>query len=150
MESSSVSAWKCWIVYISDMKLITLQEYLMGRDGAYPDDYTETIAHNAQFTVEQVNALLEHFGWDGHVASGWRPPALNAHTAGASPHSKHMSALACDLHDPDGKMDEMCDEDTLKLFNLWKENQDSTPGWIHIQTVQYGSWIEGKPRTFKP
>jgi hypothetical protein len=119
------------------MRLITLHDFLMGRDQAYPADYTPQIAANAGHTVDQVNALLEAAGFDGHVNSGWRPPALNAATRGAARRSKHMQGLACDLHDADGRIDLWCLDhpEVLERIGLWQESPASTPGWCHLQTV---------------
>lgn len=134
------------------MKLITLDDFLMGRDKAYSGDYTEQIAQNAKETVAAINDFLSFAVFDGHVNSGWRPPSLNAATKGASPHSKHLLALACDLFDGDGRIDTFVDEhpECLDILKLWREAPASTPGWIHLQIVPYGSWVEGKPRTFLP
>ena len=119
------------------MKTITLAEYLMGRDVAYPSDYTEQIAQNAQRTVEVINQFLTETGFDGHINSGWRPPAINQATVGAAQHSKHMLALACDLLDPNGTIDHYCLEnsDVLARIGLWLEDPRSTPGWCHLQIV---------------
>lgn len=134
------------------MKLITLQEFLMGRDHAYPKDYTEQIAQNAAHTVEKINQFLERTGFDGHVNSGWRPPSLNAATKGAAPHSKHMLGLACDLADPHEELDKFCTThaEILESLDLWRESPLKTVGWIHLQVVPYGSWVAGKSRTFMP
>jgi hypothetical protein len=133
------------------MRLITLGEYLMGRDKAYPQDYTEQIAQNAQATVARINEFLRHTGFDGHVNSGWRPPALNL-AAHGSPHSKHVLALACDLGDHDEAIDNYCSAhpEILESMNLWRESPARTPHWCHLQIVQYGSWTPGKTRTFDP
>ena len=119
------------------MRPITLPEYLMGREHAYAVDYTPQIAANAARTVELVNQLLAASGFDGHVTPGWRPPALNAATAGAARHSKHMQAQACDLHDADGQLDLWCLDhaEVLERIGLWQESPASTPGWCHLQTV---------------
>jgi hypothetical protein len=119
------------------MRLITLDDFLMGRDKAYPQDFTPQIAANAAATVAKINEFLQRSGFDGHVNSGWRPPSLNAATKGAAPHSKHMQALACDLHDADGHIDHFCidNPELLEELGLWQESPSSTPGWCHLQTV---------------
>ncbi len=119
------------------MRLITLPEYLMGRDTSYHADYTDEIAANAIATVGRINRFLQRSGFDGHVNSGWRPPALNAATRGAARHSKHMLALACDLHDVDGRIDQWCVDNSqvLEELGLWQESPSTTPGWCHLQIV---------------
>lgn len=109
----------------------------MGRDTAYASDYTEQIAQNARQTVSQVNEFLQASGFDGHVNSGWRPPSLNAATRGAAAHSKHMDALACDLHDTDESMDQWCLDhlEVLEELGLWLESPSATVGWTHLQVV---------------
>lgn len=119
------------------MRLITISEYLMGRDIAYRGDFTTEIAVNAAATVTRINKFLQRSGFDGHVNSGWRPPSLNAATMGAAPRSKHMLALACDLHDVDGHIDRWCIDNpqALEELELWQESPNSTPGWCHLQIV---------------
>jgi hypothetical protein len=119
------------------MRLITLHDFLMGRDAAYPSDFTGEIACNAAATVAKINQFLQRSGFDGHVNSGWRPPALNAATRGAARHSRHMQALACDLHDADAHIDQYCLDhpELLEELGLWQESPGSTPGWCHLQIV---------------
>jgi len=119
------------------MRLITVSEFLMGRDHAYPDDYTAQIAANTRRTVDKINEFLMASGFDGHVNSGWRPPAVNGATKGAAPKSNHMLALACDLLDPGGVIDRwsMGHPETLEHIGLWQESPGSTPGWCHLQIV---------------
>jgi uncharacterized protein YcbK (DUF882 family) len=71
------------------------------------------------------------------VSSGWRPPSLNAKTAGAAPNSKHMTCQALDVYDPDGDLDEWCMENLAKLeeAGLWLEHPSATKGWCHLQIV---------------
>ena len=119
------------------MRLLTLSDYLMGRDASYRADYTEEIAANAVATVGRINRFLQRSGFDGHVNSGWRPPALNAATRGAARRSKHLLALACDLHDADGRSDQYCIDhgELLEELGLWQESPGTTPGWCHLQIV---------------
>jgi hypothetical protein len=86
-------------------------DYFKGRDKAYAEALTLEIARNAQRTIEVVNAVLAAMAADGvdlagvHVASGWRPPAVNDATQNHAEHSKHLSAEACDLADlPDRRL----------------------------------------------
>jgi hypothetical protein len=71
------------------------------------------------------------------VSSGWRPQAINAALANASPRSKHLSCEAIDLEDPEGALDAWClrNLDALEAVGLWLEHPDATPGWCHLQTV---------------
>lgn len=123
---------------------ITLQDYYMGRDETHAAELTAEIAYNARETVERVNQLLDAFGEARAVNSGWRPPAVNAGTAGAAKRSRHMLGLACDLEDQDGRLDAFCmaNLDTLERIGLWMEHPSATRnparfghGWCHVQTV---------------
>lgn len=127
--------------------MITLTQYWMGRDAQYPHDMSPQIERNAFMTVDLANRLVtlakgagvlmnDTPQW-GLVASGWRPPALNAATKGASLTSKHMTGQAIDLYDPDGYIDNwmLANPNVLKDLGLWQEHPDSTPHWAHVQTV---------------
>jgi D-alanyl-D-alanine dipeptidase len=135
--------------------MITLDEFYMGRDKTYASQLTDTIKANAAETVKRVNELLEAFGECRKVNSGWRPPEVNAGTAGAAKRSKHMRGLACDIADADGKLDKFCleNQDVLERIGLWLEHPNATKnparfgeGWCHVQTVPPNS----RRRVFYP
>ena len=115
----------------------------MGRDKGYSLLLTAEIARNAEITVQRANALLAEFRFDTgdtehrHVNSGWRPPAVNAAVPGAAARSRHMTAEAIDIDDPEGDLDEWCmgHFDTLQRLGLWMEHPAATKGWCHLQTV---------------
>lgn len=117
--------------------MITLADYWMGRDAKYPDAMTDEIEANAVELLDRVNFLLKSFGETRKVNSGWRPPEVNARTAGAAVKSKHMMGLAVDLADPDGDLDEWCLENESELVRLalWLEHPSATKGWCHLQSV---------------
>lgn len=140
--------------------MLTVTDYWMGRDVAHALSLSTQIRANAARTVEIVNKLLVLAKTAGVglevnprtgtiLSSGWRPPAVNATTPGAAPRSKHLLALAADIYDPDGDLDEWClaNADTvLKDLGLWMEHPAATKGWCHVQTVPPGS----KRRVFYP
>ena len=109
----------------------------MGRDLTYQADLTPEIEANALELIDRVNLLLASFGETRKVNSGWRPPALNAKTAGAAVKSKHMLGLAVDLADPDGDLDEWCldNANELERLKLWQEHPAATKNWCHLQSV---------------
>lgn len=130
--------------------MITLDNYFMGRREQYPQAITPDIERNAQQTVEAANKLLTQARSYGvsldlnpktgsMVASGWRPPELNAKVAGAAPNSKHMTGQAVDIYDPDGDLDEwlMTGEGQAALIalHLWLEHPSATKSWSHLQTI---------------
>lgn len=117
--------------------MITLPHYWMGRDAKYPDAMTPEIEGNAIELLTRVNLLLESFGHERKVNSGWRPPEVNAKTAGSALKSKHMTGQAIDLADPDGDLDQWCldNESELVRLGLWLEHPASTRGWTHLQSI---------------
>lgn len=130
--------------------MISLTDYWMGRDKAYPTAMTPQIEKNAELTTRLANALLARFGESRKVNSGWRPPQVNAATANAAPMSKHMMAQAIDLADPEGDLDDWLMTDvgqrTMTEIGLWHEHPAATKGWCHLQTIPPRS---GR-RTFYP
>ena len=134
--------------------MITVTDYFMGRRETHPLDLSPAIERNAALTVEIANhllALAEAAGikvpakpaTGSQVASGWRPPDVNAATKGAATNSKHMTGQAVDLYDPDGRLDAWlmseAGQAALVELGLWLEHPSSTPGWAHVQTIPPGS-----------
>ena len=128
--------------------MVTLKQFFMGRDLIYRASLTDELKANAQVTVDRVNALLsaakqagvtlqDHPDNHSLVSSGWRPPRVNALTAGAAPKSKHMTCQALDVYDPDGDLDDWCMDhlDQLEAIGLWLEHPSATKGWCHLQTL---------------
>jgi hypothetical protein len=114
----------------------------MGRERDYPGECTPVIMDNAARTVSAVNNLIAaleagnvqveiHPQTRTAIASGWRPAALNARVPNAAPRSKHMSAEACDLYDPDGIIDEYLTDhpELLVDLRLYQEHPSATKGW---------------------
>lgn len=140
--------------------IITLAEYWMGRDRTHGLQLSTVIRGHALRTVELANELLARAGKEGvqldaHpktgslVSSGWRPAVINEHTPGAAPNSKHLTAQAVDIYDPDGDLDEWClvsADSHLAVIGLWLEHPSATKGWCHVQTVPPRS----KRRVFYP
>lgn len=134
--------------------MIILADYLMGRDKLHPDDLTDEIRANAELLLGRVNLLLAWAYRDGvrpaldahtgtHVASGWRPKAINDATANAAHGSRHLTGEALDLRD-NGTRDlaTWCLKNTeaLREIGLWMENPRWTgiPGggnWVHLQST---------------
>lgn len=130
------------------MNAITAADYFMGRDVVYPHELTDEIRANVEETVRRVNELLGRMVAEGvelerHpvngtlVASGWRPPQINAAVANAAAKSKHMTGEACDLYDPEGELDEFCmgNPEVLAELGLYLEHPSATKNWCHVQTV---------------
>lgn len=117
--------------------MISRDDYFRGRDITHRADWNDQIEAQAAITVKRANQLLDAFGEPRGVNSGWRPPEVNAATPGAAPYSRHVTAQAVDLHDPEGDLDEWClaHPDVLTSIGLWQEHPASTKGWCHLQTV---------------
>ena len=117
--------------------MITRDDYFKGRDLTYDNDYTDAIEQNSIVTIRAANQLLIAFGQDRGVNSGWRPPAINALTAHASPTSLHMTGQAIDIEDETGELDAWCmaHQKVLEALGLWLEHPVDTPRWCHVQTI---------------
>lgn len=115
--------------------MIGLKEYFMGRDTHYPP--SDELRSNAVILVGKANKLMLESGLMRGVRSGYRPPEINAQVPNASPHSKHMTCQAVDLEDNDGKIKTWClkNLDFLADTGLWMESPESTPSWLHVQSV---------------
>jgi len=130
--------------------MLTLEDYLMGRDKLYPEEWTLERKSNAIDLIKRVNNLLIALKIDSvKVSSGWRPLAINTR-AGGSKRSLHMSGKAVDLVDfkpPQLKTIIVNNPQGLLEYGLWMEDPVSTPTWVHLDT---GIRPVRTPRIFKP
>lgn len=133
--------------------MIIPADYFMGRDARFPGELTDAIRDNVTELLGRVNLLLSWAYADNvrpaldahtgtHVASGWRPKAINDATANAAHSSRHLTGEAIDLRD-NGTRDlaQWClkNEESLAEIGLWMERPQWTPTWVHLQTVPPGS-----------
>ena len=83
------------------------------------------------------------------VSSGFRPSTVNSKIPNAAKRSSHMTGLAIDLVDVDGKLKELVAKQPalLRTHNLFMEDSGSTPGWIHLD---YATRVDRPSRIFKP
>jgi len=118
--------------------MITLEAYWKHRDEEFENECTGEIRANAQVTVDKANELLVRAGRsDIHtVNSGWRPLAVNDATANSGKQSRHITAEAVDIADPDRQLAAWCLDnlDVLDELGLWMEDPRWTPTWVHVQT----------------
>jgi len=134
--------------------MITVSDYMMGRDVTHALECSPAILREAALTVDIVNELLDRARLDGLVfdpvvSSGWRPPSINARILRAAKHSLHMTGQAIDLQDTSGALDAWCvrhAESDLRFIGLWLEDPVATPTWCHLQTKPPRSGA----RIFKP
>lgn len=128
--------------------MIIPADYFMDkRDERYPAELTEKIHDNIAELLGRVNLLLAWGYRDGvrpaldaktgtHVASGWRPKAINEATSNAAAASKHLTGEAIDLRD-NGTRDlvrwALKNIEALEEIGLWMEDPQWTPSWLHLQ-----------------
>ena len=117
------------------LKMITEDEYLMGRAEQYPID--GQLSANCADIVAKANRLMIASRYCRGVRSGYRPAAINAQVPHASATSKHMTCQAVDLEDNDGKLKSWCMQNlgVLVTIGLWMESPEFTSTWCHLQTV---------------
>ena len=115
--------------------MITLQQYLMGREKEYPLSLEQAL--NAADLLSRVNYLLAKLGIVANVSSGYRPGHYNK-AAGGAIKSNHLICKAIDLKDSTGIIANTL-RNNVKLLEecgLWLENPDRTNGWAHLDTKQ--------------
>lgn len=130
----------------------------MGRDRAYARDMSIAIERNVLELLSRANELLELMAADGvapgvdqvtgnAVASGWRPPSVNARTANAATSSPHLTGEGLDVQDtwPERPVARWCLQhlDQLERVGLWMEDPRWTARvrpdggadpWVHWQS----------------
>ena len=133
--------------------LIATDYFMDGRDQRYAAELTDGIRGNIAELLGRVNLLLSWAMADGvrpaldattgtHVASGWRPEAINEATAHAAKSSRHLTGQAIDLRDSGTRdLARWClrNIDALEEIGLWMEDPQWTPTWVHLQIVPPGS-----------
>src|SRR5689334_19288856 len=130
---------------------ISVQEYLGDHAREFAMSLSDEVMANATATVDKVNQLflalaaagikVERNAKGSYLNSGWRPAAYNATVKGAAVRSKHITAQAADLFDPDGLIDGylMDNQVVLAGLGLYMEHPSATKDWCHVQTVAPGS-----------
>lgn len=123
--------------------LITLEQYAMGRDKLYPNEWTSEVQQNAKTLLEKVNALLNELSVSSAVVtSGFRPAAINNKITNAAKKSAHMIGKAVDILD--NKNQDLAklvanSPILLKKYGLWMESMTATKGkntnWVHLDTM---------------
>jgi hypothetical protein len=132
--------------------MITLKDYLMGRDKDFPLDMQQ--ARNAADLLSRVNYLFGRLNLKAAVSSGYRPSSINK-TIGGAKLSTHTVCAGIDLVDPFGKIGILLTKrtDLLQEFGLWLENPLYTikhnqngpkTHWVHLDIK------ERKNRIFNP
>lgn len=133
--------------------MLSLNDWITSSN-KYPDrakssELTDDVKKNAQKLIDAVNGLLTELNFSApKVSSGFRPSSVNAGVGGAKK-SYHMTGLAVDIVDQDGKLDEAIKNksELLEKYHLWLESPDKTPGWSHLDM---GIRTNRKIRIFLP
>jgi hypothetical protein len=121
--------------------MISKDELLKSRDIQYSNDYTQEISDNLDRFLIVANKIRDAYGKPMTVNSGWRPPSINAATAGAATHSLHMQGLAMDISDPDNSLMNwvLQNLDLMKKLGVFIEDfrwcgfGDTGPrNWVHF------------------
>ena len=126
--------------------MILVEDYLRQHGKGHEDELTDTMRLDAALICDKANMLLEEFGENRGLRSGWRPKSVNDKVPGAARSSKHIICQAVDIADDDGRLKEFVfktEEEggypVLEQHNLWAEYGSATPTWLHIQIVAPGS-----------
>jgi len=122
--------------------MISLDDYLMGRDKTHAGELTETLLENASILLGRCNGLLVLFYGDipkaprRKLTSGWRPQAINDALPVPSPHSTHLTGEGIDLDDADRKLAHWCllHSSAMKRYSIWMERPEATPTHVHWQS----------------
>lgn len=138
-------------------KMITLNDWITS-SGKYPErakspELTDTVKANAETLLAKLNKMLDDLGVKNpKVSSGFRPSSVNSKISNAAKKSAHMSGRACDVADPDGKIGKLVrknqkENKILETNGLMMESLESTPGWMHCDTIErfYRISMEFKP-----
>lgn len=112
--------------------MIYESEVLMGR--AKRSELPKELQTNLDHLLTAINCIRLAYGKPMKVTSGYRPAAANQ-AAGGAQSSAHLSCLAVDISDKDGKLWAWC-LNNLKLMKqtgLYLEDRRWTPSWVHFQ-----------------
>lgn len=99
--------------------MITLEQYLMGRDKEYP--LSEELLKNATDLLCRVNYLIGRLNIETTVSSGYRPGHFNTLARGAIK-SAHVTCEGIDLKDTYGKIGQLITlrSEMLNKCGLWQ------------------------------
>ncbi len=131
--------------------MITVTQYFTNPTTGEVKDYTKEQWDAAGTMLLKVNGLLIELAWHwptdpdtgtcisgargGSGDGGFRLPDSKTGAGG----SKHKSAHAVDVFDPENKLDGMLTDEVLEKFGLYRETPKATNGWCHLQDVAPGS-----------
>lgn len=109
-----------------------------------PHNYVldEERSKNFDLLFQKINAFRMLYDNPMIITSGVRSVRDQSNIDGKSGRpvrlgSAHIKAAACDIRDPDGKLQAWVKEkeDGLKSLGLCFEDFHYTPGWVHVQVI---------------
>jgi hypothetical protein len=111
--------------------MITLEQYLMGRDKEHPINMVQ--ARNAANLLARVNWVFATLGICPFLSSGYRPQSINKSVGGAKM-STHTMCAGIDVFDRDKAIANaiLNRVQLLEECGLWLENPDYTKTWVHL------------------
>ena len=116
--------------------MITVEQYLMGRDKEFPLDMLQ--ARNMANLLSRVNFLIAKLDIEANVSSGYRPSSINK-TIGGAKMSTHTLCAGVDLFDKNHLIAKvlMSNQALLEKCGLWLEHPSYTMGkdgngWVHL------------------
>lgn len=102
----------------------------------------KTMRDNASNLLTRVNRLMRQFGQNRRIVRGFAPTLrIDSETAYADAEmflpSRHQTAEALDLADPEGDLDQwlLDNQKFLESCGLWIEHPATTRGHCHLQSV---------------
>lgn len=121
----------------NNLKPITKEDLLMGRDKEAPEEYTDSVSQNLDRLVVAINKIQEVYGKQFTINSGWRTSSVNKSIPNAAPKSKHMEGLAVDISDREGEVMKWTLENLqlMKDVGVYMEDWRWTPTWTHYQII---------------
>lgn len=100
-----------------------------------PKELPDGIISNLMELRIRLNKLGFGFKPPRILSCAYRSKEHNAIVGGAKK-SNHLTGCACDIIDSDGKLKKYLrsHQSLLEEFDLYAEDFDSTPTWVHLQT----------------
>lgn len=114
------------------------------------NDVDITHQQHLEILLIRVNALQTAYGKQLVVTSGYRDAADQQRINPKATHSRHLTGDAVDFKDSDGLLYvwAFANQNILAACGLWCEL--GTRGWLHCQSIPFGSFKDGGTRFFAP
>lgn len=136
LSDKKLSGWLrclcCGFMKKDTKSMISLQE-MLGDNKV--EELTPELLANAQEQLRRVNLFRTKYAIPMYVTSGYRTVEHNAAIGGAKD-SAHCKCQAIDFADKDGLLKKYIAEhpEILTECDLYQEDPESTPTWVHLQS----------------